>query len=96
MLTAMPEYSDLSGNAMQESVALQLPVVVCFSITCDDGRSVECARDSSEATWVVGHRNSGSLQVYGSVRRKDEMYRPVDIAHMKSQETFSAAARKYL
>jgi hypothetical protein len=94
-MRVMVEYEDADGNALTEDEALALPTSKRFTVTWDDCRSVECIV-SAEGKWTVGHRSSGELKHYGAVVREGEMYRAVNIIHMKPQETFSAAARKYL
>ncbi|NLP82482.1 hypothetical protein HF576_01340 [Microbacterium sp. CFH 90308] len=91
----MPEYRNADGQQITEDEALALPQFQTFSITWEDGRSVECIANS-DGSWTVGHRSSGEFKYYGAVRREDGLYRPADIVYMKPQETFSAAARKYL
>ncbi|WP_109210229.1 MULTISPECIES: hypothetical protein [Microbacterium] len=91
----MVEYKDADGNPLTEDEALALPTNERFTATWDDGRSVECIV-SDEGKWTVGHRSSGELKHYGAVVREGEMYQAANIVYMKPQETFSAAARKYL
>lgn len=94
-MRVMVDYKDADGNPIAEQEALSLPPHERFTATWDDGLSVECIV-SSEGTWTVGHRSSGELKHYGAVVREGEMYRAVSIVHTKPQQTFSAAARKYL
>lgn len=93
----MPKYTDRDGDGLTEAEALSLHVGVSFVVTWEaDGESVECMRLASPGTWEVGHRTSGQFYSYGTVVREGHMFRAVQVPHTKPQETFSAAARKYL
>lgn len=93
----MPKYTYRDGDDLTEAEALSLAVGVSFVVTWEaDGESVECMRLATPGTWDVGHRHGGQYYSYGTVASERQMYRAVQVPHTKPQETFSAAARKYL
>lgn len=93
----MPKYTDRDGDDLAEAEALSLDVGVSFIVSWEaDGQSLECVRLPSAGTWEVGHRTGGHFDRYGTVVHEGHLFRAVQVAHTKPQETFSAAARKYL
>ncbi|MDN3443393.1 hypothetical protein [Microbacterium sp. APC 3901] len=91
----MARYTDVHGRAIREHEALDLPVGREFSIAWSEGQIVKCLRLDSD-TWSVAHDRDGGHYYYGNVVREDYMFRAANIPQFKAQETFSAAAAKYL
>lgn len=91
----MPSYADVNGDPISEEKALGLQEGQKFAITWDDGVTVECIKERDDS-WSVGHRYGGALHFYGRVQREGAMFRASSLPQYKAQQTFSAAARKYV
>ncbi|WP_060925909.1 hypothetical protein [Microbacterium hydrocarbonoxydans] len=92
----MPEYLDADDRPISEEEALVLPDGHVFKLVWEDGRSVECTAVRRGELWRVSKRHNGAHVPLGRVEKVDHLYLPVSVSYMKAQETFSAAARKYL
>lgn len=91
----MPTYTDVDNNELSEATALSLAEGKTFKVEWEDGEAVECLAER-DGTWSVAHRRGGALHYYGGVAREGDMFRATSLPQFSAQETFSAAARKYL